>query len=654
MSGAGSDGLIDPEAFVCRGWDLDPGAVGAAAAALRAMGTEVGEAMAEMHYRWQGLAGVYEAPEAERVYRLLDGPYASGQELRQNFVRAADAMETLESELGWVKHVLLEFEGRAAAFRARVVGGVERQVKVEDRQTNVTGGTAQSARYETRIVPWYESPQARVENERLLQEYAEILEKIQRAAVACADVLNGLKPVQCALPAAVYDADMIMQSPEMMPWGSAASGAEQGCAGRVGEVVGDGLYGSWEGMLYLLGYDAATFEWSPDALWAEHDWSRTVESLAGMVDVTVATVVAMIPPAVMDHADSRWLTRQYETADQFWGELLGLDLAGFRAAGQDADDAGVLITPYLEDPAGRWTQTSMNFLGLAIGTRGAGLLVQAGRSGHTPDRLTHASYTALAELKRFGTDLTTSFRDNAKELAHDLRQRLNHARDTLTPVVADGPAHTNTHTPSTPASDGTWYTTNHHHHTDGSGDSGQTPPHHAPGTPGVPGTPDRTGVPGTPNSFLYPEGLPPERTPDGPRPHTPGFPVTQYPPEGTTDGGPGSWQHYDRIPGSSDHALNYQQHITGIGTVPGPDGTGRIPEYTHNHIPYDGHLWRTTPNGPQEIFLEAKGNHDHLLQNWATQSGRQKEVLDRMYKQMERQFNALPAGAKLEWHFQGQ
>lgn len=243
--GRGGDGLIDPELFVCRGWDLDPGLVGQAAVALAEIGAGVARGTADVHRCWQAMPGCYQAPEQERVYALMDPAAEAGRTIGDHLAKAARSLQVYESELGWFKHVLLEFEGRAAAFREQALQGYEVRRRVRERETNVTGGTTKPAEYRTELVPWYDYPPARAENERLLREYAEILVKIQTVAVSCAAELDQLGAMQCLDPSrsAVIDADTIMQTPQLRPWGAAdRTPADRSCIGQFGNALGDNLY----------------------------------------------------------------------------------------------------------------------------------------------------------------------------------------------------------------------------------------------------------------------------------------------------------------------------------------------------------------------------------------------------------------------------
>jgi hypothetical protein len=67
-------------------------------------------------------------------------------------------------------------------------------------------------------------------------------------------------------------------------------------------------------------------------------------------------------------------------------------------------------------------------------------------------------------------------------------------------------------------------------------------------------------------------------------------------------------------------------------------------------VEYDGHLWRGHP--PVEIFQEVKGNYSYLEKPFFEKIGATDKMIEQwIEKQLERQFEALPPDARLEWIF---
>jgi len=88
------------------------------------MGAGVGDRTESIASSWEGLRSHYEAPEQEQVYGLMVPAADSGRELRAVFEAMAGHLDTYACVLAGIKQRLNEFEERASAFRARVVGGV--------------------------------------------------------------------------------------------------------------------------------------------------------------------------------------------------------------------------------------------------------------------------------------------------------------------------------------------------------------------------------------------------------------------------------------------------------------------------------------------------------------------------------------------------
>ena len=174
-------------------------------------------------------------------------------------------------------------------------------------------------------------------------------------------------------------------------------------------------------------------------------------------------------------------------------------------------------------------------------------------------------------------------------------------------------------------------------------------PDGVPSVPDVPAVPDapggaRPGVAdggGSPSGAAVVEGMW-----QGDR--GPGFENSTVPRLGDADGGPGVWDTSARAGDSS--GMAYQQFVTGVA----PDVvTGRMPEYftprpEGRPVEFDGHLWRGQP--PHEVFLEAKGGYEKIMFEPWYKGGLKGQMRDWLAA-AQRQREAMPPGASLEWHF---
>lgn len=91
--------------------------------------------------------------------------------------------------------------------------------------------------------------------------------------------------------------------------------------------------------------------------------------------------------------------------------------------------------------------------------------------------------------------------------------------------------------------------------------------------------------------------------------------------------------------------MDYQEQITGIQRTAG----GKIPEYhafrsDGSPVAFDGHTLR----GADEVFLDAKDGYRGLAFN--PQAGPFRGMAQTSVEKALRQLDALPDGARLEWH----
>lgn len=121
MSG---DGLVLPEAFPVKSSQMDVETVAAAAGNLRAMGNTVDTHMDNIVAYWNGLPGVYVAPDADRVYGLMTPAAASAESLKTTFDKAATAIEEYAEALAPIKETLASLEKEATEVSVRGVGRV--------------------------------------------------------------------------------------------------------------------------------------------------------------------------------------------------------------------------------------------------------------------------------------------------------------------------------------------------------------------------------------------------------------------------------------------------------------------------------------------------------------------------------------------------
>jgi len=173
----------------------------------------------------------------------------------------------------------------------------------------------------------------------------------------------------------------------------------------------------------------------------------------------------------------------------------------------------------------------------------------------------------------------------------------------------------------------------------GDGTSGRTSTGGSPAGTGATDGGRSVHQPPTPDTFDptdgrdYPSGDP--RYP-GDSPHSPKLTYAK----GSSEPG---WGLTSR--GSHQPWMDYQEQITGIQRTP----DGKIPEYhafrsDGSPVAFDGHTFR----GSDEVFLDAKDGYRGLAFN--PEVGRFRGMRMSSVDKALRQLDALPEGARLEWH----
>lgn len=400
-----NDGLIDPSLFPCKSTDFSEQAILDSAAAVAGMGENVLSHTETVNTEWSGLqgAGVYEAPEQDAVYALMQPAVQDATEYRDSMSRVSSALTTYAGELAAVQADLSDLEDRAMEFRAEALRGYE----VSNIEANgwmayagyADMGPAYAAQVAgtdadpmgTTVVSWKEHEPAVEKNEALLREYAEILERISTAAVTCANAINAELDVCPAEAPTQITADDIMNSSDPMPWGSAVT-EDRNCTESVGHGLGNFWHNTWTGAASLIGRDPTTGEWSLGT--AGQAWW-------GMGDFVVSTAVVLSPGALVSTvrtatgngtAVDDWVTDRVNTAATAWGSLIGYDHQA-TLAGENGWHA------WEEDGVAAATESVANIGTFFIPVAGwAGGATRAGSVGARLGTLTGRTVTTVADF----------------------------------------------------------------------------------------------------------------------------------------------------------------------------------------------------------------------------------------------------------------
>lgn len=112
-----TEGLIDPDAFVCRAEGLDPDAIFEAGSQIWAIGVNISKKVHAVDSVWQDLRGVYHSPDEEIVYGVMKRATWPAASIRGDLVMTGQAVRTYAEELREIKPALEKVEQEARDFR---------------------------------------------------------------------------------------------------------------------------------------------------------------------------------------------------------------------------------------------------------------------------------------------------------------------------------------------------------------------------------------------------------------------------------------------------------------------------------------------------------------------------------------------------------
>ena len=289
------DGLVMPEAFPCKSDNINVENVKSASSKLKSMGQTIDSRMDTIVGLWNGLPGVYVAPEAEQAYGLMAPAATASETIKTKFEKASSALDDFASAIEPVKSELATLEQEAASFRSATLS--EYGDKWRDHQEVVD------------------------RNNELLSRYARVVETLTTAAASCANTINGLLD-GVELPAVEgVSADALMQSGEMMPWGAPVE-KNRNCAESVGHGVGNFAKNTWDGFKAMAGF-------APDGSWS---WENFGNAWVGVGDFALSVWVVKNPVfaagvTLLGGRDgAQWVTDRYKVVAKAVSGMVGFDL----------------------------------------------------------------------------------------------------------------------------------------------------------------------------------------------------------------------------------------------------------------------------------------------------------------------------------------
>lgn len=345
--------MIDPSGIPQ--YDGEPAQIIAQAQAMRAGADAFAATGQDVHGTWQGLAGVYTAPESGQLLAATQPVATRSAELADDVGRVAGALVTFAETMTPIKSRLEQLQAEARSFVASVEGDDD----------------------------WTEDGDKVDAHNAMLSEVGSLVAEWQAAERACANTIFGVSGSDFRLRADDGDEhveddeygfsqdtyDAAVEQEVDLPWGTVEHEDENGFVSFVKGLVGDGAWGDVQGLGTLIGIGDAD---TSDA-WSNLFVLGTALSPAGMA---------------MGLANPDLGRRQREVLSAFGNSMIARDM-------------------WAEDPERAFGQVLWNFGSLGLAGVGAvaktGKLGRLGRLGEAAAALPRMPVDALSRMARSAT-----------------------------------------------------------------------------------------------------------------------------------------------------------------------------------------------------------------------------------------------------------
>jgi len=454
------------------GAEINPDAIEDNARTISTISGQVAEHGSNVHFTWQRMAGVYEAPESPTLLGLMAPVSSQATQVSDNLAEVSAALTAFAADVRPIKAELDSLRVQAQNFIDSIQGGVRiREVNPAwtAAQTSYGATTAapmyqgawgssttgassatppQKYRYVTK--QWHESQEHVDRNNELIAAVNAQQVKLWEAERACANRIRALYGA-APLHAATSDGDAlgygITEIPEGtdMPWGAEAKRTEDCAEGTVRFVFKDFL---WEGIIVggiggtlsglgslVVGFDPATWTFFSTDAWGAA-WS-------GLGTLAAGALMNSTPPLNL-------LLMADDVAQNFGGQLVPQEVRDFKdttdRAWQNTGKALIAWDKWQDDPGTALGESVFNVATILIpaGAAVAGVKTAAGaasavsKMAKVVDFVDPAAYAMNGAMKlggagikgldgiigRLGTDTTDGFHLHTPDM----------------PFVADDPA----------------------------------------------------------------------------------------------------------------------------------------------------------------------------------------------------------------------
>jgi hypothetical protein len=364
------------------GDNIYPESVAAAATAFSTAGTAVPEKGSAVLTQWQGLGGVYTAPESAELLAIMDPVTVDTAAIGTTLTSVSTIIANFADAIDPIKTRLMALKVEANAFATRVINGVTVEWHDKDHPAWDAGifsfVVTDFADMAPVTIPWDQHRDTVEENKEIIGRINAEVAALDAAQVEAINAINALRtdddrPTEAVV--ALTEDDLNAEG-AVLPYGAATDG-DKGCYQSTNDGMETALVGMVEGGGALFGYNATTGDWG-DGETAAAAWRGMGMTVAGVALLGNLGIAATVIPD--EHIPS-WL----KGADDFAEEAM-----------EHVTNAGkslVAVDMWSENPAEAFGTTLVNvgtfFIpgGAVVGGLKAGTVAARAASiaGHAAD-----------------------------------------------------------------------------------------------------------------------------------------------------------------------------------------------------------------------------------------------------------------------------
>lgn len=266
------------------GDDIYPESVASAATTYSTAGTAVTEKGAAVLTQWQGLAGVYTAPESGELFAVMDPVSVNTTAIGGTLTSVSGIVSNFADAVAPIKSRLLALKEEAATFAASVIDGVSVDIMDKDHPARDAGLfsllTTDFADMAPTTIPWDQHQESVEINKDIIGRINTEVAALDAAQAEAVNAINALRTDVCLAEVVPLTADDLNAEGMVLPYGTASDG-DKGCWQSTNDGIETAFVGMGEGAGALFGYNATTGDWG-DGETAAAAWRGMGMTVAGV------------------------------------------------------------------------------------------------------------------------------------------------------------------------------------------------------------------------------------------------------------------------------------------------------------------------------------------------------------------------------------